>query len=128
MPEWSRFQTQKRAWRPRCCWRNLAFSMNDRTAPLAPGPEQDDRAEDRHDESSRMKRRARCWPRKEPPDQTAQDGSANTEKRRHDKAQVLHTRHNRACAQADNETDMIDQMMCNMGAMLSGRPAQKLSF
>jgi len=79
--------------------------MDDRAAPLAPGPEQDDRANDRHDESSRMKRRSRCWPREEPPDQTAQDRSADAEKRRHDKAQVLHTRHDRARAQADNETD-----------------------
>src|ERR1700720_4017615 len=105
MPEWSRFQTQKRAWRPRCRWRNRAFSMHQRAAPIAPGPEQDDRADDRHDESSRMKHRARCWPRKEPPDQPAQNEPANTEKRRHDKAQVLHTRHNRAPSKADNETD-----------------------
>src|SRR6266513_3951216 len=105
MPEWSRFQTQKQAWRPRCRWRNLAFSMNDRATPLAPGPEQNKCADDRHDESSRMKRRAGCRSREEPPDQTADDGSADAENRRHDKAQVLHTRQDRARTQAHNETD-----------------------
>src|SRR5947207_9628863 len=105
MLEWSRFQTRKRERRLRCRWQNPVFSMNDRAAPLAPGPEQNKCADDRHDESSRMKRRAGCRSREEPPDQTADYGSADAENRRHDKTQVLHTRQVRARAQAQNETD-----------------------
>src|SRR5205823_5506547 len=105
MLEWSRFQTRKRERRLRCRWQNPVFSMNDRAAPFAPGPEQDQRADDRHDESSRMKGRAGCRPREEPPDQTADDGSANAEKRGHDEGQVLHTWQDRARTQAHNETD-----------------------
>src|SRR5205823_14204068 len=103
MLEWSRFQTRKRERRLRCRWQHPEFSMSDRAAPLAPGPEQNKGADDRHDESSRMKRRAGCRSREEPPDQTADDGSADAENRRHDKAQVLHTRQDRARAQAHNE-------------------------
>ena len=79
--------------------------MNNRTAPLAPGPEQDDRADDRHDESSWVKRRSRGRPREEPSNQTSDDGPANAEKRRHDEAEMLHTRHDGASDPSDNETD-----------------------
>ena len=79
--------------------------MNDRAAPLAPGPEQDYRANDRHDESSRMKRRARSWSGEQSPNQTSDDGSADAKKCGHDESEMLHTRHDGASDPSDNETD-----------------------
>src|SRR5438874_12931376 len=104
MLEWSHFQTRKRERRLRCRWQNPVFSMNDRAAPLAPGPEQNKCADDRHDESSRMKRRAGCRSREEPPDQSADDGSADAKNRRHAKPQALVSRQDRARARAQKET------------------------
>ena len=79
--------------------------MNDRATPLAPCPEQNKCADDRHDESGRMKRRSGRGPREEPRNQTSDDGPANAEKRGHDESEMLHTRHDGASDPSDNETD-----------------------
>ena len=79
--------------------------MNDRTAPLAPGPEQDNCADDRQNEAGWMKCGARCRFRKEACDQAAQDGAADAEKCGSDEAEMLHTGHNGARNPPNDETD-----------------------
>src|SRR5207237_10451957 len=70
-----------------------------------PNKEQNDRADDRHDETRRMKRRTRFGFGKQASDQSADDRAADTDQRRHYEPELLSARHNRACDQPDDETD-----------------------
>ena len=65
------------------------FLLDHPGAPFAPGPEQKDRADYRHNEPGWMKRRARRRFGKHPSNQTADDGSGNAEDGRPDKPEVL---------------------------------------
>src|SRR5712664_423564 len=103
MPEWSRFQTHPPALRPHRRSQNRASSMHQGSAPFAPDPEQNKRAQDRHNKASRMKGGARRRPGEDPRDQTANDGSADAEKRRHQEAHL--ESHERFRDPSDNETD-----------------------
>ena len=69
------------------------------------GVEQNQRADDRHDKSGRVKAGTGCRFRKESGDQTADDGTADAEQAGKDEAEVLDTRHNFLGNPATNETD-----------------------
>src|SRR5436309_13675830 len=62
--------------------------MHQGCAPFAPDPEQNDRADDRHDESSRMKSRAGGGVGENPPDQATHDGSTDAKQRREPKSHM----------------------------------------
>ena len=70
-----------------------------------PNKEQNDCADDRHDETSEMKRGTRFRFGKQPPDQSADDRATDTKQGRQYETELLSARHNRACDQPDNETD-----------------------
>jgi hypothetical protein len=70
-----------------------------------PDKEQNDCADDRHNETRRMKRRTRFRFRKQPSDKSADDGATDANQRRHYETEMLCAGHNRACDQPDNETD-----------------------
>ena len=72
---------------------------------FSPGPEQDNRADNRQDETGGMKRRPGRRFRKDPGDQAAHDGTTDAEKRCGDEAEMLHAGHDGARNPADNETD-----------------------
>src|SRR6266516_5164666 len=103
MLELSHFQTRSPALRPHYRSQNRASSMHQGRAPFAPDPEQNKCADDRHDETSRMKSGARGRPREEPPDQTANNGSADAEKHRQQEAHL--ESHERFRDPTDDETD-----------------------
>ena len=79
--------------------------MGHRSAPFAPGPEQEHRADHRHNEARRVKGGAGRRFGKHASNQAADDRAGDAEDRRHDKSKVLDTGQNRARTQADNETD-----------------------
>src|SRR5262245_1995296 len=70
-----------------------------------PDKEQNDRADDRHDKTGRMK----CCPwlrfGKQTADQSAENRATDPEERRHYETEMLRARHDGPCDQADNETD-----------------------
>jgi hypothetical protein len=70
-----------------------------------PNKEQNDRADDRHDETCRMKRRTRFRFGKQAADQSADDRATDTEQRGNDETEILSAGHDRACNQPDDETD-----------------------
>ena len=84
---------------------SFLFLVRHCAAPFTPGPEQDDRANHRHDESSRMKCRTGCRFGEDPSDQTTDDRSGDAEDRGHDKSHLLCAGQNPARTQADNETN-----------------------
>jgi hypothetical protein len=79
-----------------------------------PNKKQNDRTDDRQNEARRMKRRT--WFRfgKQASDQSANDRATDTDQPGHDETELLSARHNRACNQSDDETDMMYQMKCNI--------------
>jgi hypothetical protein len=70
-----------------------------------PNKEQNDRADDRHDETRRMKRRTRFRFGKQASDQSADDGTTDTDQCRHYETEMLSARHDRACNQPDDEAN-----------------------
>ena len=70
-----------------------------------PNKKQNDRADDRQDETCRMKRRTRFRFGKQACDQSADDRATDTDQRRHYETEMLSARHNRACNQSDDKTD-----------------------
>src|SRR5207344_326246 len=69
------------------------------------GPQQDQRADDRHDESGRMEHRAVNWSTDQGTEETADDRAADAYERGHPESHVIDTRHNGARDQADDEAD-----------------------
>jgi hypothetical protein len=70
-----------------------------------PNKEQNDRADDRQDETRWMKRGTGFRFGKQARDQSADDRPTDTDQRRHYETEMLSTRHNSACDQPDDEAD-----------------------
>ena len=72
---------------------------------FSPNKEQNDRADDRQDQTRRMKRGT--WFRfgKQASDQSANDRATDTKQRGQYEAEMLNARHNSACDETDDETD-----------------------
>jgi hypothetical protein len=70
-----------------------------------PDKEENNRADDRHDKTGRMKSRA--WFRfgEQAADQSAEDRATDPEQRGHDETELLRPWHDGACDQTDDETD-----------------------
>ena len=67
--------------------------------------EHDDRADNGHDETGRMKRRTRLRFREQPADESTDDRADYPEQRGHYETEMLRTRHDGAGNQTDDETD-----------------------
>jgi hypothetical protein len=72
---------------------------------LKPDKEHDDRADNGHDETGRMKRRTRLRFGEQPADQSSGDRTSDPKQRGHYEAEMLCTRHDGARNQTDDETD-----------------------
>jgi hypothetical protein len=72
---------------------------------FCPNKEQNDRADDRQDETGGMKGRTRCRLGKQPADKSADDRATDTEYCSHYETEMLYTRHNAACDQTNDEAD-----------------------
>jgi hypothetical protein len=70
-----------------------------------PNEQQDDRADNRHDETGRMKRRTWLWLGEQSADQSPDNRATDANQRSHYETKVLRTRHNGSCNQTDDETD-----------------------
>ena len=70
-----------------------------------PDKKQNDRADDRHDETGRMKCRTRLRFGKKATDQAADDGATDPQQCGHYETKMLSTGHNRARNQTDDETN-----------------------
>src|ERR1700720_3666563 len=103
MPEWSGSQTRAPTLRPHYWSQNRASSMHQGSAPFAPDPEQNQCADDRHDESGRMKRGSWCWSREQPSNQPSNNGSGDAENHRQQEPHL--ESHERFRDPTDNETD-----------------------
>jgi hypothetical protein len=72
---------------------------------FSPDKEENDRADDRQDETRRMK--CGTWFRfgKQASDESADDRATDTEQSSQYETEMLYARHDRACDQTDDETD-----------------------
>src|SRR5262249_34678968 len=90
---------------PLCLERSRGMRMPLLNHEFYPDKEQNDRADDRHDETGG--RTCGHWIRfgKETADQSAQNRATDPEERRHYETEMLRAMHDGPCDQADNETD-----------------------
>ena len=72
---------------------------------LSPNIKQNDRADDRHNKTGRMKGGTGRWFRKESCDQTSNNGTADAEQACENEAEVFGARQNFLCNPTDDETD-----------------------